>query len=449
MELTQVYAALNSGQRAAFDAVMSGANCFITGPGGTGKSFLIQSLVTAMAITKRRIAVTALTGCAALLLGCGAKTLHSWAGVGLGKDPVPTIVANIKRKTRAKPLRNWLQTATLIIDEVSMMTPELFEKLDAVGRAVRGSAAPFGGLQIILVGDFFQLPPVMDRPKFLFQSPLWADAVDKTILLSEIVRQPDPAFQDLLNACRRGDLKEEHIGLLQGRMDLPWRDQEIRPTLLFSRRAEVNMINQSNLDALDGELFTFKVRTIFETDLPVSRRPDLTDEAVQRLITAHDGDSPYDVELTLRVGAQVMLIYNLDPEEGLVNGSRGVVRRMLLPEGKEPVPVVLFKNGKEVAISRTAWELDDLKGVMRSQVPLRLAYACTIHRAQGSTLDSALIDIGPNVFEFGQAYVALSRARSLDSLYVWALDPRAIRAHPAVVEFYRSLDSVNLTGGNT
>jgi ATP-dependent DNA helicase PIF1 len=443
MELSHIYAALNPGQRAAFDAVMSGENCFITGPGGTGKSFLIGSIVTAMSITKRRIAVTALTGCAALLLGCGAKTLHSWAGVGLGKDPVPTIVANIKKKTRAKPLRNWLQTATLIIDEVSMMTPDLFEKLDAVGRAVRGSAAPFGGLQIILVGDFFQLPPIVADPKamrFLFQSPLWPEVVDRTIELTEIVRQPDPTFQDLLNACRRGNLKEEHIGLLQGRMDLPWRDEEIRPTLLFSRRAEVNMINQSNLDALEGELFAFKVRTVFDPDLPTSRRPDLADEAVQRAIAAHDGDAPYDQELTLRVGAQVMLIYNLDPEEGLVNGSRGVVRRVLLPDGKEPVPVVLFKNGKEVAISRAAWELDDLKGVMRSQVPLRLAYACTIHKSQGATLDSALIDIGPNVFEFGQAYVALSRARSLDSLYIWALDPRAIRAHPAVVAFYESLN---------
>jgi ATP-dependent DNA helicase PIF1 len=327
------------------------------------------------------------------------------------------------------------------VDEVSMMTPELFEKLDQVGRRVRGSARPFGGLQLVLVGDFFQLPPVTQGPpRLLFQSGIWADALEEIIELREIVRQADPAFQDLLNAARRGRLTDEHVAVLKSRMDLPWRDQEIRPTLLFSRRAEVAMINQSNLDALEGEKYSFNVKTVIDEDMPAAKRLDLTDEAVQRTITSYDADAPYDTELTLRVGAQVMLIYNLDPESGLVNGSRGVVRRMLTPSGGEAVPIVLFKNGKEVSIGRVGWELDDIKGVKRSQVPLRLAYASTIHKCQGATVDCALIDIGPNVFEFGQAYVALSRVKSLDSLYIWAFDPRGIKAHPAVVEFYEGLE---------
>lgn len=434
---TKVYASLNEGQRAAYDAVMRGSNVFITGPGGTGKSFLINALLET---TERKVAITALTGCAALLLGKKAKTLHSWAGIGLGRDDVDTLVKTIKRKTWAKPLRNWLQTATLIIDEVSMMTPELFEKLDAVGRRIRGSNRPFGGIQLVLVGDFFQLPPVMEKTAFLFQSRIWEDTLDEVIELREIVRQKDPKFQELLNAMRKGRLSPEHLGMLQARMDLPWCDEEIRPTLLFSRRAEVNMINQSNLDALEGDKYEYTVRMHYDLDVATSKRSNVNDETVKRIIGSYDNDAPYDTELTIRVGAQVMLIYNLDPAEGLVNGSRGVIKRMIVPpEGGEAVPVVLFKNGEEVAIGRASWPIDDLVGIRRSQIPLRLAYACTIHKAQGSTLDSALIDIGPNVFEFGQAYVALSRAKSLDSLYVWALDPRGIKAHPAVIAFYEGL----------
>jgi ATP-dependent DNA helicase PIF1 len=437
----QLYAALNEGQRAAYDAVMRGSNVFITGPGGTGKSFLINTIVDTMP-PERKVAITALTGCAALLLGPKAKTLHSWAGIGLGRDDVETIVKNIKRRTWAKPLRNWLQTSVLIIDEVSMMTPELFEKLDAVGRRLRGSSSPFGGIQIVLVGDFFQLPPVEKGAarRLLFQSERWEPTLDEIIDLHEIVRQKDPKFQSLLNATRKGRLEPEHLELLQGRMNLSWRDQEIRPTLLFSRRAEVNMINQSNLDSLEGEKYEYKVRLSLDQDVAASKRSNPNDESVKRLIEAYDADAAYDVDLTLRVGAQVMLIYNLDPGDGLVNGSRGVVRRMVKPpEGGEPLPVVLFKNGKEVCVGRVAWPVDDLVGIKRSQVPLRLAWAGTIHKCQGATLDSALIDIGPNVFEFGQAYVALSRVKSLDSLYIWALDPRGIKAHPAVITFYEGL----------
>ena len=200
------------------------------------------------------------------------------------------------------------------------------------------------------------------------------------------------------------------------------------------------MINQSNLDALDGDKYEYNVRMHFDPDVATSKRSKVADETVKRIIESYDSDAAYDVDLTIRVGAQVMLIYNLDPTEGLVNGSRGVIRRMIVPpEGGEALPMVLFKNGQEVCVGRASWPVDDLVGIRRSQIPLRLAYACTIHKAQGATLDSALIDIGPNVFEFGQAYVALSRVKSLESLYVWALDPRGIKAHPAVVAFYEGL----------
>lgn len=440
MELAAAYTSLNAGQRAAFDAVMDGHNVFITGPGGTGKSYLIKAIVATMP-KERHTAVVALTGCAALLLGCGAKTLHSWAGIGLGKESADALVAAIKKKTWKPALRNWLRTKTLIIDECSMMQPELLEKLDIIGRRIRGSVAPFGGMQVLFFGDFYQLPPV-DRTavgtKFLFQSAQWPEIVDKTIQLTEIVRQADPAFQDLLNAARRGSLKDEHIATLQSRCDLPWREEVIRPTLLFSRRAEVDMINSANLESLEGELQKYGVATVVDAEMGGGRH-NMSDAGTKAAIEGQDKDAAYDTELTLRVGAQVMLIYNLDPGEGLVNGSRGVVRRFVQVPGGETLPVVLFKNGKEIAVARAKWELEDFKGVYRSQVPLRLAYAITIHKCQGSTLDSAMVDIGQNVFEFGQAYVALSRVKSLESLYVWQLDPRAVKAHPLVRAFYDGL----------
>jgi ATP-dependent DNA helicase PIF1 len=431
MELAQAYASLNVDQRRAFDAVMEGQNLFITGPGGTGKSFLIRALVGAMP-TDRQTAVVALTGCAALLLDCGAKTLHSWAGIGLGKDPVDTLVASIKKKTWKPCLRNWKKTKTLIIDEVSMMQPDLFEKLDQIGRRIRDVDAPFGGMQIVLFGDFYQLPPIAVGPtKFVFESSIWPEVIKATIQLRVIVRQPDPAFQQLLNAARCGELKDEHVAVLETRRNLPWRDQEIRPTLLFSRRREVEQINAANLEALVGEAQTYNVGTKRERGAVAAPSAEV--------LANHDKDAPYDVALTLKVGAQVMLNYNVDVESGLVNGSRGVVRRFIDMDG-EMVPIVRFMNGTDVAIERAKWELDNYKGVCRTQIPLRLAYACTIHRAQGATLDCAMIDIGANVFEFGQAYVALSRVKSLDSLYVWALDPAAVKAHPGVRAFYAGLE---------
>ena len=313
-----------------------------------------------------------------------------------------------------------------------MMQPDLFEKLDGIGRRIRGVDAPFGGMQLLLFGDFYQLPPIsVGAPKFVFESPLWAEAVHATIQLREIVRQKDPGFQDLLNAARRGALLPEHLAALEARRNLPWRDQEIRPTLLFSRRREVEQINAANLEALVGEAQTYQVGT--KRDRGGAAIPSA------EVLANHDKDAPYDTALTLKVGAQVMLNYNVAVEEGLVNGSRGVVRRFIDMEG-EMVPVVRFMNGTDVAIERAKWELDNYKGVFRTQIPLRLAYACTIHRAQGATLDCALIDIGTNVFEFGQAYVALSRVKSLDSLYVWALDPAAVQAHPGVRAYYDRLE---------
>lgn len=431
--------ALNPEQRAAFDAVAAGKSIFITGPGGTGKSYLIQALYHLLPDrVGKLVGVTALTGCAALLLGRFAKTLHSWTGIGLGRQEAATLVTSIRRSNGA--LRRWRHTDILVIDEVSMLTPELLEKLDQVARLVRMKDLPMGGLQIVFVGDFYQLPPVVKAEdgrremKFVFESPLWKEIVRETIQLQQIVRQADPVFQQVLHEARRGELSSQSITILKNRQGLDWQQELIRPTLLFTRRAEVDLVNEKNFKALQGERRPFHVETVFA---PFETLRGLTEQSpnVKRAIEKLDKDSPYVSELVLAIGAQVMLLVNKYPEAGLVNGSRGVVVGFDSTGG----PLVQFRCGGPVLISATTWESDEIEGVFRKQIPLRLAYAITIHKAQGATLDCALIDIGTSTFEYGQAYVALSRVKSLESLYVWDIEARAFRAHPKVNQFYSSL----------
>ena len=426
---------LNTLQQKALEASLEGKSLFITGPGGVGKSYLIQTIVEELTKKGKRVAVTALTGCAALLLKTSttaAKTLHSWAGIGLGKEPASTIAAGM-RKYNYKAQRRWLLTSTLIIDEVSMVTPDLLEKLNEVAQLMRKNKRVFGGLQVILVGDFFQLPPIFREGEtmFAFESPVWNELQLTTIELTEIVRQDDPVFHEVLKEARCGSLSKQSIDVLKTRILDSWQALKIRPTLLFSRRSEVEMINEQNLKALKTPLYTFEAKTVLTASLELNLKPEDKERAIQKL----DRDAPYKTKLELKVGAQVMLIYNLDPDAGLVNGSRGVVEGF---SGSSPL--VLFKgHSAAIPVEEASWESDDVDGLKRSQIPLILAYAITIHKCQGATLDSALIDIGRSTFEMGQAYVALSRVKALDSLYIYELEPSAFKAHPKVIEFYKAL----------
>jgi ATP-dependent DNA helicase PIF1 len=446
---------LNTAQRQAFDAVAMGKHIFLTGPGGTGKSFLLQMLYNTLASRiNKKVALTALTGCAALLVHPRAKTLHSWAGVGLAKESATHLVKEI-RKSRKSSMR-WIGTDILVIDEISMMTPEFFEKLDEIGRAIRRTPnQPFGGIQLVLVGDFYQLPPVVRQDIsgisvetcFLFESPLWNELKLETHALTEIVRQKDPVFQEVLNQARRGELTKKSIKVLASRMGLDYKDQAIQPTMLFTRRAQVDEINMSHLRKLTTERRTFKASTLFQ---PIESTKGLTEEDpfVKKAILKLDTDASYNAELTLAIGAQVMLLVN-KPDLGLANGSRGVVTGFgPSTEEHSPasssvkvdaallVPFVKFRNGLTIPIEHNTWEVPDFHGVMRKQIPLRLAYAITIHKAQGATLDCALIDIGNKTFEYGQAYVALSRVKDLESLYIHDFEPTAVKAHPKVKAFY-------------
>jgi ATP-dependent DNA helicase PIF1 len=432
---------LNDDQRYAFEAIVAGRSVFLTGPGGTGKSFLLQTLYGCYkARTGKVMSVTALTGCAALLLGPWAKTLHSWAGIGLGKAPAEAAARMIGADQKKR--RRWRATNCLVIDEVSMLTPYLLEYLDVIARAVRKCDRPMGGLQVVFVGDFYQLPPVMKAAEqaalapgaaertFAFESPLWGQLVSETIELRQIVRQKDPEFQRILNEARVGELSAESYAALEARKTMEWKRQEIKPTLLFTKNTDVATINETQITKLTTAEVVFTAKTTAPPRMPA--------DIVQMFVEKLDKDAPYEPTLMLKERAQVMLLVNQDPEAGLVNGSRGVVTGFSPTEGW---PLVKFLHGPPfpVKVGPAEWKSDadnEEDAVVRAQVPLRLAYAVTIHKSQGSSLDSALVDVGPSTFEYGQAYVALSRVRNLESVFVFEIHPRAFRAHPAVKAFY-------------
>ena len=415
---------MNNEQTAALKAVQAGRNIFLTGAGGTGKSFTINQIVCWAKEAGILSAVTAMTGCAALLLSqAKATTLHSWAGIGLGRESPEILAAAILKKAKAR--RGWQDTRLLIIDEVSMMTPDLLEKLDSIARRVRKKPdTRFGGLQIILVGDFCQLPPV-GPSQFAFESPIWGTLIDETHNLIQIERQPDPVFQRVLTEARIGELSPASIAILRGRVGLDWKNTPdgIQPTLIYSRNADVDRINKINMDALEGDVKTFCAQTVYKG--PMRLTADI-EAALQKL----DKDAAYETTLELKVGAQVMLITNLSGTP-LVNGSRGVITGFS-PSG---LPLVRFKDSTgPIMIDQASWFLQDTM-VGRAQIPLKVAYAITIHKSQGSSLDSALIDIGSSVFEYGQAYVALSRVRSLEGLFIHRFSPTAVVCHPKVKRF--------------
>ena len=470
-------------QLRAVELARSGKSFFLTGAGGTGKSYVIRNIVDGLRRDQKDTALTAMTGCASLLLGKGAKTLHSWAGIGLGNDSAQTLIVKV-RKSKAK--KNWLSSDVLIIDEVSMMTPDLLDKLDLVGQGIRKSKLPFGGLQIILVGDMYQLPPVNranDGHHFVFEAQIWKQCIKDSVVLRTIHRQSDPVFLKILNEARAGRLSQESIEILETRRNNSWKKLDIKPTLLFTRRADVEEINMTQLQKCPGPDVSFKAKTI---KTPVAFMN--TEQVVQYAVEKMDKNGAYVPELILRKGAQVMLLTNQLPKDesdlqgeiqaiesrhkddddiseaewrrmkkelkddakrrfdsigrGLVNGSRGVIEGF---SGDKQYPVVRFRNGDIHTIMPHKWSSEDVPGLEREQIPLRLAYAITIHKAQGATLDCALIDIGDNTFEFGQAYVALSRVKSLDCLYIWDLEPTAFRVHPKVKAFLDTVHALDTT----
>ena len=443
---------LSKEQQIAFDKYIQGHNIFITGPGGSGKSALIRLINDHAFKHFKGIYVTAMTGCAAVLLNCKAKTLHSWAGIGLGNGTIEQLVTKIKKNKFAKAL--WKSTDILVVDEVSMLSLKLFDVLNAIGKAVRNNPNPFGGIQLVFSGDFFQLPPVGDKDepdtqRFCFESEDWNTVFRPhcQIQLIKIFRQTDETYSTILNQIREGKIRRKSNDLILQYVGRPFAaDLVVEPTKLFPTRVKVENINNTKMSALQSDEKEFKIKYL--KDLEMTRaeritRCDYTDKDIQMELEFLANNLICEKEMKLKVGAQVMSIINIQSDRGLdvCNGSQGIITGFCAISG---CPQVKFNNGIEMIMTRNVWQSDKIPGIGVSQVPLILAWALTIHKSQGATLDAAEIDVGSGIFECGQTYVALSRVKNLDGLYLTSFDASKIRINRKVKEFY---DNLNLNQG--
>ncbi|KJR89896.1 ATP-dependent DNA helicase PIF1 [Sporothrix schenckii 1099-18] len=451
------------------------ASVFFTGPAGTGKSVLMRAIIddlrTKYAKDPEQLGVTASTGLAACNIG--GMTLHSFAGIGLGKEDPNTLIRKIRQNQKAR--NRWLKTKTLVIDEISMLDGDLFDKLSQIGRTIRKNGRPWGGIQLVLTGDFFQLPPVPDREKrdvkFAFEALTWGDSIDHTIGLTEVFRQKDPEFAQMLNEMRLGQISEQTVQTFKSLSRPLQFDDGLEVTELFPTRQEVENSNERRLRGLNQKSMFYEALDTGE--------PALREKLLQNMMAPK--------MLELRVGAQVMLIKNMD--ESLVNGSLGTVEKFMTeseyidlnassvpadPDIKKRTsilnsylngdtltnngnggagnsgrlyPYVLFHgiggSTRGILIRPEEWKSELPNGVVqasRTQLPLILAWALSIHKAQGQTLERVKVDLG-RVFEKGQAYVALSRATTKSGLQVLRFEKHKVMAHPKVIGFYGKLSS--------
>lgn len=395
--------------------IMGKRNVLVTGPAGTGKSFFLKFLKTKLGDQLR---VVATTGVAAI--NVGGATLHSWAGIGLGEGTVEELAGMISENPKAAARVR--KVKVLAIDEVSMLDADLFHRLDAAFQIVRKKPAPFGGIQMVFFGDFLQLPPVSGRSgpaRFAFQSPAWAASKIAVHQLSTVVRQRDAIFVEALARVRMGTVDAFVRQVLSGRIGTKDPNPKIEPVVLECRNVDVNAFNQKRLDALLGS----------EVNIPAQ------DLGEPRFASALDKSCLAPADLRLKIGAQVMLLKNLDVEGGLVNGTVGIVQSI----GEYSV-CVDFGDAGVHEVQRSRWSFRDGDGcelATRDQIPLRLAYAITIHKSQGCTLSKAKVNLR-SAFAYGQAYVALSRVRDLSGLYIEDIRWASIMASPDAIAFYRA-----------
>jgi ATP-dependent DNA helicase PIF1 len=398
-------------QGEALNILKTGANVYLTGEPGSGKTHTINEFVLWLRDSGIEPSVTAATGIAATHVA--GMTLHSWSGIGIAESLSGADVDRIASKEHiAKRL---MKAKILIIEEISMLSAATFEMADKVCREVRRADKPFGGLTVILVGDFFQLPPVSrgGAVAFAYTSEVWRELNPITCYLTEQYRQDDAEFLGVLSAIRSGNVEELHYEELMRRHVSPT-DVPADAPKLFSHNADVDRINAAELAKLSGASKKFRMS---------SHGKDSLVEGLMRGCL-----SPETLEL--KVGAAVMFTKN-SPQGKFVNGTLGQVSGW----GADGMPIIKTKDGVSVVTEPMEWQLEE-QGKLRasiSQIPLRLAYAMTVHKSQGMSMDAAIMDLS-KAFEYGQGYVALSRVRRLSGVYLTGLNQRALEVHPEILE---------------
>ncbi len=429
-------------QKEALDILKTGANVFLTGEPGAGKTFTINKFISYLRSQDIEPAVTASTGIAATHIG--GMTIHSWSGIGiksfLDKYELDKIASSEYLNRRIS------KTKVLIIDEVSMLHADTLSMVDAVCREIKQSSDPFGGIQVVFVGDFFQLPPIEktkevsrhqtlleDEPKrFAYESDAWKRANPIVCYISEQHRQDDPDFLELLLAIRRGQVKKTHHSHLKSR-HIEYDDFPENTTKLFSHNFDVDRVNDNELAQIEEEV----------------RQYEMQSTGTASLVAALEKGCLSPKVLVLKKGATVMCTKN-NPKEHFVNGTLGIVVEFDEFTGN---PIIKLKNGRSIEISPMDWVVEEggkIKAKI-TQMPLRLAWAITVHKSQGMSMDAAVMDLS-QVFEYGQGYVALSRVRNLKGLYLLGLNEQALKVHPDILKqdevFRKSSDQAEKLFGN-
>jgi ATP-dependent exoDNAse (exonuclease V) alpha subunit len=423
-------------QSEALSILRAGANAFITGAPGAGKTYVLNEFINQARADGAEVAVTASTGIAATHVN--GQTIHSWSGVGVATSLSDSLLKMIRSRRR----RRIQSVDVLVIDEVSMLHAWLFDMVDQVCRVIRHSSDPFGGIQVVLSGDFFQLPPVsrsgrngdmiaptpefvasreryaregLDPEGFVTESLVWSELGSVVCYLTEQHRQDDGQLLTVLTDIRDGDVTQDDHDVLLSRVGVQPKPGEVA-VHLFPVNRQADGLNDARLARIPEEGHEFYAQT--------AGPANLVDRLKKNMLAPE--------MLVLKTGAAVMALRN-DQDHQFVNGSIGTVRGFL-PENKGGWPIVEFENGNTVTMRPAAWEMMDGETVLASvnQVPLRCAWAITIHKSQGMTLDRAVMDLR-RTFAPGMGYVGLSRVESLDGLYLDGINERAFLVSPDAV----------------
>lgn len=447
-------------QQIALQKFKNGNNLFITGPGGTGKTRLISELVEWLKQKCLPYQVCAMTGCASVLLNCNARTLHSWSGIKLARGTHSQILSSVTKNKNV--MANWRKIKVLIIDEISMMSCKIFEVIENIARIAKLSVLPFGGIQVVFTGDFYQLPPVgnqyeQDSNKFCFESELWNKvfSLENHIQLKTIFRQKDPLYIDILLQIREGYISDSNKEILKSYVKREYdieKNNGCVPSKIFSVKSKVDFVNNAMFSKLEGDEYEFKMicrtdmMTFTDSSKPLSacqlqNGKNMTAQQIAFEIDQLITNSGLPSSVVLKIGAIVMCTANIDMDQSICNGSQGIVIDIYGSE-RAKIPVVRFSNGIVKAISFHYIQSEEYPNIAIAQIPLMLAWGMTIHKIQGATMKMAEMDLGNSIFEYGQIYVALSRIESLDGLYLSAFHAHKIKANPIVKEFYKQIPTI-------
>lgn len=407
---------LSSEQQKALEFLQSGENVFLTGGAGSGKSYLIRHFMADL--SPKEFPILASTGAAAVLLG--GRTFHSFFGLGIMEGGPDKTFARASEDPRV--LRRIAAVEGIVIDEISMIPSSVFETAERIAQVARDSHLPWGGMRVIVVGDFAQLPPVTrngNRREWCFESPLWSQSGFQTCVLSHNQRVHDNDFLDVLQDVRHGQITPRVRCFLDSRMRE--HDDDDKSTRLFPRRDQSELFNNRELAAINN--------------------PEAVIDSIylgeQRHIEILMKNGPIPNQVRLKQDCRVMFLQN-DPQKRWVNGTRGWVRNI----ATEKITVEK-DNGRDVTVEKSQFSLQDAEGNVVASVinfPLTLAYATTIHKSQGATLDDLWVDL-TRLWEPGHAYVAMSRLQKGDGLKLLGWSDRSFIADPKVMRFYQDFRS--------